>query len=213
MPGCAPCPGRAADRPGRGVGRGPRRLVGRPGAAPARDARGRGLRRRAAALHHVHQRHDGEAQGHPAHQRRVPHPCLGHAPAHLRHQARDGRVLDGGRHRLGDRAQLHRLRPAGQRHDLGHVRGHAGHARPRPLVADRREVQGQHPLHRADHHPHLHEVGGGPAGCARPDEPPTPGVGGRAHQSRGLDLVPLPHRRGPLSRSSTPGGRPRPAAS
>ena len=73
------------------------------------------------------------------------------------------RVLDGGRHRLGDRPQLHRLRPAGQRHDLGHVRGHARHARPGPLVAADREVQGQHPLHGADHHPHLHEVGGGPA--------------------------------------------------
>ena len=35
-----------------------------------------------------------------------------------------------------------------------------------PLVADHREVQGQHPLHRPDHHPHLHEVGRGPAGRA-----------------------------------------------
>ena len=30
---------------------------------------------------------------------------------------------------------------------------------PGPLVADRREVQGQDPLHRAHHHPDLHEVG------------------------------------------------------
>ena len=102
------------------------------------DPRGRGLRRRAPALHHVHQRHDGEAQGHPPHERRVPHPRLGHPPPHLRHQARDGRVLDGGRHRVGDRAQLHRLRPIGQRHHLGDVRGHAGHARTRPLVEHRR---------------------------------------------------------------------------
>ena len=41
---------------------------------PARDARGRGLRRRAPALHHVHQRHDGQAQGHPPHERGLPHP-------------------------------------------------------------------------------------------------------------------------------------------
>ena len=95
----------------------------------------RGLRRRAPALHHVHQRDDGQAQGHPAHQRRLPDPRLGHPPAHLRHQARDRRLLDRGRHRLGDRAQLHRLRPAGQRHHLGHVRGHARHARRGPLVA------------------------------------------------------------------------------
>ena len=37
-------------------------------------ARGRGLRRRAAALHHVHQRHHGEAEGHPAHEWRLPRP-------------------------------------------------------------------------------------------------------------------------------------------
>ena len=53
------------------------------------DARGRGLRRRAPALHHVHQRDDGQAQGHPAHERRLPDPRLGHPPAHLRPQARD----------------------------------------------------------------------------------------------------------------------------
>ena len=46
--------------------------------APARDARGRGLRRRAPALHHVHERHDGEAQGHPPHHRRLPDARLGH---------------------------------------------------------------------------------------------------------------------------------------
>ena len=31
--------------------------------------------------------------------------------------------------------QLHRLWPVGQRHHLGHVRGHTGHAGARPLVA------------------------------------------------------------------------------
>ena len=36
--------------------------------------------------------------------------------------------------------------------------------------------------------------------AARPDEPATAGLGGGAHQSRGLDLVPHPHRWGPLSR-------------
>ena len=195
------------------MGRGPRRVVARPGRAPARDARGRGLRRRAPALHHVHQRHDGQAQGHPAHQRRLPDPRVGHPPPDLRHQARDRRLLDGGRHRLGDRAQLHRLRAPGQRHHLGHVRGHARHAGARPLVEHHREVQGQHPLHRADHHPDLHEVGRGAPGRPRPLEPAAARLGGRAHQPRGLDLVPHPHRRETAARSSTPGGRPRPAAS
>ena len=39
------------------------------------------------------------------------------------------------------------------------------------------------------------------------------GHGRRAHQPRGLELVPRRRRRRPLRRSSTPGGRPRPAAS
>ena len=138
-----------AHRPGRRLGRAARRLVARGGGPAADRARGRGLRRRAPALHHVHQRHDGQAEGHLAHERRVPHPRLGDAPPDLRPQARDGRVLDGGRHRLGHRPQLHRLRAAGQRRHVRHVRGHARHADTRPLVADRRALQGQHPLHRA----------------------------------------------------------------
>ena len=93
--------------------------------ASRRRARGRVLRRRAPAVHHVHRRDDGQAQGHPPHHRRLPVARGDHAPLRLRHQARDRRLLDGGRHRLGHRAQLHRLRPAGQRRDLGHVRGHA----------------------------------------------------------------------------------------
>ena len=130
---------------------------------------------------------------------RLPHPRLGHPPVHLRHQARVRHLLDRGRHRLGDRAQLHRLRTAGQRDDLGHVRGDARRRRPGPLVVHRRDVQGQHSLHGAHHDQDVHEVGRGPAGVARPLEPAAPRVGGRAHQPRGLDLVPHPHRRRPLS--------------
>ena len=44
-------------------------------------------------------------------------------------------------------------------------------------------------------------------------EPAAAGLGGRADQPRGLDLVPREHRRRTAARSSTPGGRPRPAAS
>ena len=43
----------------------------------------------------------------------------------LRPPPRDRRVLVRGRHRLGHRPQLHRLRAARQRGHLGHVRGHA----------------------------------------------------------------------------------------
>ncbi len=123
------------------------------------------------------------------------------------------RLLDGRRHRLGDRPQLHRLRAAGQRHHVGHVRGHARHAGPRPLVAADREVQGQHPLHGADDDPHVHEVGRGPArrrttsrACAcsarsASRSTPRPGSGTAPTSAAGA------------ARSSTPGGRPRPAAS
>ena len=46
------------------------------------------LRRRAPALHHVHVRDDGEAEGHPAHHRRLPDPGRLHALGDLRPQAR-----------------------------------------------------------------------------------------------------------------------------
>ena len=58
-----------AHRPGRRVAGGPGRLVARPGRPPARPPRARLLRRRAPALHHVHQRHHRQAQGDPAHHR------------------------------------------------------------------------------------------------------------------------------------------------
>ncbi len=51
-----------------------------------------------------------------------------------------------------------------------------------------------------------------PAG-ARPLEPPPARHRRRADQPRGLDVVPRAHRRRSCPRSSTPGGRPRPAAS
>ncbi len=47
-------------------------------------------------------------------------------PLHLRPQARDRRLLVRRRRRLGDGPQLHRLRAALQRRDLGDVRGHPG---------------------------------------------------------------------------------------
>ena len=69
----------------------------------------------------------GQAQGHPAHDRRLPDPGLLHALGGLRPQAGHRHLLVRRRHRLGHRPQLHRLRPALQRRDVGDVRGHAGH--------------------------------------------------------------------------------------
>ena len=127
------------------------------GAARPRQVRADGLR--GHALSPLHLRLHGEAEGDHAHDGRVPHGRVGHPPPDLR-PPRGGRVLVHGRHRLGDRALLHRLRAARQRGDHGHVRGHAGLARQGPLLADHREVRRDHPLHGADGHPHLRPVGG-----------------------------------------------------
>ena len=82
-----------------------------------------------------------------------------HPQVRLRPPPRHRRLLVRGRHRLGHRPQLHRLRPARQRRDVGDVRGHARHARPRPAVGDHRALRGHAALHRAHRHPHVHEVG------------------------------------------------------
>ena len=84
-------------------------------------------------------------------------------PAGVRPEARHRRLLDRGRHRMGDRPQLHRLRTALQRRDLGDVRGDARRRRARPVVADRRGARRHDPLHRPHHDPHPHEVGRGPS--------------------------------------------------
>ncbi len=49
-----------------------RRLVARRGRRRLLRPRRRGARRRAPALRHVHLGHDGQAEGHPAHDRRLP---------------------------------------------------------------------------------------------------------------------------------------------
>ena len=57
-----------------------------------------------------------------------------HAPLDLRHP-RGRRLLVHGRHRLGHRPLVRRLRPARQRRDHAHVRGHAGLSGQGPLLA------------------------------------------------------------------------------
>src|SRR5207248_3130100 len=68
-------------------------------------------------------------------------------------------VVVRGRHRLGHRPQLHRVRAARQRRHQRDVRGHARLPRQGPVVVDHREVRRHHPLLRAHRHPHVHEVG------------------------------------------------------
>ena len=142
----------------------------------------------------VHERHDREAEGHRAHDRRLPRRRGGHPPLRLRPEARGRRLLVRCRHRLGDGAQLHRLRAALQRRDERPLRGDAGLPGQGPLVGHRRALQGDDPLHGADGHPRAHEVGARARGEARPHVAPAARLGRRADQPRGVDVVPRAHR-------------------
>ena len=62
-----------------------------------------------------------------------------------------------------------------------------------------------------DRDPHVHEVGRRHPRQVRPVLAAGARLGRRADQPRGVDLVPQAHRRATDARSSTPGGRPRPA--
>ena len=86
---------------------------------------GRAAGRRAPAVHPLLVGLDGQAEGDPAHDRRLPDRRRVDAQARLRPQARERRVLVLGRRRLDHRPLLHRLRAAAERRDVGHVRGRA----------------------------------------------------------------------------------------
>ena len=116
------------------------------------------------------------------------------------------RLLVHGRRGLGHWPYLHHLRPAGRRPDPGRVRGRAHVPERRPLLGHDRAPQGHHLLHRADRHPFADQGrrghARGPSAQLRPGFAAHPGHGGRADQSRSLDVVSqadrpraLPHRR------------------
>ena len=73
---------------------------------------------------------------------------------------------------LDHRPLLHRLRPAGQRRDLRHVRGRARLSRQGHLVGAVRALRRDDLLHRADRHPGLHQVGARARRQARPVQAP-----------------------------------------
>ena len=102
---------------------------------------GRADGRRGPPLPALHLGHDGQAQGHHAHHRRLPDPGRLHPQVRLRPAPRHRRLLVRGRHRLGHRPQLHRLRAAGQRRHVGDVRGHARHPEQGPVVGHRRALR------------------------------------------------------------------------
>ena len=132
---------------------------------------------------------DREAEGHPAHHRRLPHRCGVDDQARVRPQAGRGRVLVLGRRRLGDRPLLHRLRAADERHDLGHVRGRARLPAQGHLVGALRALRRDRLLHGADGDPRLHEVGHRAPAEGRPLQAAAARHGRRADQPEGLALV------------------------
>ena len=203
----------AAHRPGRCDRCEARRLVPRPRAAAADRVRVRvdGLGR--PALSALHERHHREAQGHHAHDRRLPHAGRVHPSLRVRPASRHRRLLVHRRCRMGDGPLVRRLRTAREPRDERHVRRHARPSRPRPPVVDRREVQGDDLLHRADRDPDVHEVGRRRARVARPVVAALARHGRRTDQSRSVGLVLEGDRRQSAAPSSTPGGRPRPARS
>ena len=202
--------GGAPDRHRRAVDRGPRPVVARHRRERLTRAHPRSLRLRAATVFALHLGHHRCAEGHHAHHRWLPHPGVLHAPQHLRRQAGNRRVLVHRRHRLGHRAHLHRLRAAVQRGDPGALRGHPRLAQRAPPFRGDRKVRRHNLLHRANTDPHVHEVGPRAPRRPRPVQPAAAGHRGGADQPRGVALVPGRARRQPNSRSSTPGGRPRP---
>jgi acetyl-CoA synthetase len=74
-----------------------------------------------------HERHDGQAEGHPAHHRRLSDAGELHIQRCVRPQAGDRHLLVYCRHRLGHRALVHRVWTDVQRCHADHVRRDAGH--------------------------------------------------------------------------------------
>ena len=155
--------------------------------------RARGDGRRGHALHPLHLRHDGEAEGHRPHDRRLSHRHLRDDEVGVRSEGRR-RLLVHRRHRLGHRPQLRRLRPARQRRDRRHVRRGARLAAEGSLLGDHRAPRRHDLLHRADRDPRVHALGHRVAGEARPRLAAPARIGRRADQPRSVDLVSPEHR-------------------
>ena len=139
----------------------------------------------------------GAPKGRRPHDRRLSRLHLDDPPIRLR-LSRWRRLLVHGRRRLGDRPQLHRLRPARQRRDDADVRGHSELPVDEPLLGGHRQAQGQHLLHRPDRDPLADGRGRGAGEEDEPQVAAPAGLGRRADQSRGVGVVPPGRRRGPL---------------
>ena len=169
------------------------RLLGRSRVVPVRADGQRG-----PALPHVHERHDREAEGHHPHDR----PATSSAPSTTHHYIFD----------LKRDEDVYWCAA-----DIGWITGHSyivyGPLANRTTSVmyegtpdfpdkdrwwdDRRAVQGDDPLHRADGDPLAHEVGARVRAAARPLVAAPARLRRRADQPRGVDLVPRAHRRRP----------------
>ena len=131
----------------------------------------------------------------------------------LRPQAGRGRLLVLGRRRLGHRALLHRLRAAGQRRDVGDVRGRARLPGQGHLVGAVRALRRDDLLHGADGDPRLHEVG--LASTRSATTSPSCGCSARSasRSTRRPGSGTTRSSAASAARSSTRGGRRRPARS
>ena len=177
------------------------------------DLRAGADERRGSALHPLHLRLDRQAEGRAAHDRRLPGLRRTSRFALRLRLPRGRRLLVHRRRRLGHRPQLHRLRSAVERRDQPDVRGRAELSRHVALLARRRQAPGHDLLHRADRDPRADARGrrAGEGSLARDAAPARHGR--RADQPGSLASGTTASSATGAARSSTRGGRPRPAAS
>ena len=149
------------------------------------------------AVHSLHVRLDGRAQGRAAHDGRLSRLRLDDAPICLR-LSRGRHLLVHRRCRLGDWSQLHPLRSPGQRRDDAHVRGRSQLSVDEPVLGGHRQAQGQYLLHRADRHPLAHGRGRGAGEENEPRLSSSSRFSRRADQSGGVGMVSPRRRRRPL---------------
>ena len=177
---------------------GPRPLVPRPRWPTAdADCPAEPMDSRAPAVPALHVGHHRQAQGHHAHDRRLPHPGRVHPQVRVRPPPRRPTCTGAPPTSAGSPATATSSTarwPTAPRSVM--YEGVPELPRQRPVLGDRREVRRHDPLHRADRHPHVHEVG------RRRSRPSTTcrslrllGIGRRADQPRGVDVVPRAHRR------------------
>ena len=102
--------------------------------------------------------------------------------------------------RLDHGPHLRRLRPPAERRDADRLRGRAVVARRGPPLAHRRPAQGHAPLHGADGDPRAHALRRRPRHVHVARVAQAAGLRRRAHQPRGLAVVPRGRGRRPLPR-------------